>query len=72
MTAHSLARLLRPRSIALIGASSVPGSVGQVLLANLLEGGFKGPIFAVNHDWVMRSGATGIAELLNVRLLAFD
>jgi uncharacterized protein YndB with AHSA1/START domain len=30
------------------------------------------PLFKVNHDWVMANGATGIAELLNVRLLASD
>ncbi len=31
-----------------------------------------GPAFRWNHDWVMRNGATGIAELLGVRLLAQD
>jgi uncharacterized protein YndB with AHSA1/START domain len=30
------------------------------------------PLFKVNHDWVMANGATGIAELLGVRLLASD
>jgi uncharacterized protein YndB with AHSA1/START domain len=30
------------------------------------------PMFQINHDWVMRNGATGIAELLGVRLLASD
>lgn len=30
------------------------------------------PIFKVNHDWVMRNGATGIAELLGCDLLAVD
>ena len=48
MAAHPLAPLLRPRSIALVGASRKPGSVGQVLLANLLDGGFVGPLYAVN------------------------
>ena len=28
------------------------------------------PIFQVNHDWVMRNGATGIASLLGCRLIA--
>jgi uncharacterized protein YndB with AHSA1/START domain len=28
------------------------------------------PVFRKNHDWVMRSGGTGIAGLLGVRLLA--
>ncbi len=30
------------------------------------------PAFASNHDWVMRNGATGIAELLGCRLLACE
>lgn len=30
------------------------------------------PVFAANHDWVMRNGAIGIAALLGVRLLASD
>jgi uncharacterized protein YndB with AHSA1/START domain len=31
-----------------------------------------GPVFEWNHDWVMRNGGTGIAELLGCRLLAID
>ena len=31
-----------------VGASPRPGSVGYVLLRNLLAGGFAGPVFAVN------------------------
>jgi uncharacterized protein YndB with AHSA1/START domain len=30
------------------------------------------PIFEWNHDWVMRNGGHGIAELLGCRLLATD
>jgi uncharacterized protein YndB with AHSA1/START domain len=30
------------------------------------------PIFKWNHDWVMRNGGTGIADLLEARLLAAD
>lgn len=37
----------------------------MTLLAPVLN-----PVFRQNHDWVMRNGATGIAELLGVRLLA--
>ncbi|MGD8789609.1 MAG: bifunctional acetate--CoA ligase family protein/GNAT family N-acetyltransferase, partial [Burkholderiales bacterium] len=41
-------------SIALFGASERENSVGAVVLHNLLEGGFKGRIFAINpkHDRV--------------------
>ena len=30
------------------------------------------PIFAVNHDYVMRNGGRGLAQLLGARLLASD
>ncbi|HLI10123.1 MAG TPA: bifunctional acetate--CoA ligase family protein/GNAT family N-acetyltransferase [Alphaproteobacteria bacterium] len=40
--------LFKPRSIALIGASQRPGSVGAVLARNLFHAGFGGPIMPVN------------------------
>ncbi|MFM7535597.1 MAG: GNAT family N-acetyltransferase [Acidimicrobiales bacterium] len=46
--ARSVARFLRPRSIAVIGASDRPGSIGRALLRNLLTGGFDGPVYPVN------------------------
>jgi hypothetical protein len=30
------------------------------------------PVFAINHDWVMRNGGEGLAKLLGARLLAMD
>ncbi|WGM38310.1 bifunctional acetate--CoA ligase family protein/GNAT family N-acetyltransferase [Caulobacter sp. NIBR1757] len=48
MTTRNLDALFEPRSIALIGASDRLGSVGAVLARNLLEGGFAGPVMAVN------------------------
>ena len=41
--------LLSPRSIAVVGASSRPGTVGNDVFLNLLKGGFKGPVYPVNH-----------------------
>ena len=43
-----LESLLRPRAIAVVGASRSPGKVGHELLANLLKSGFKGKIVPVN------------------------
>ncbi|MGZ8512330.1 MAG: GNAT family N-acetyltransferase, partial [Candidatus Limnocylindria bacterium] len=40
--------VLRPRSVAIIGASRRPGSIGAAVMANLVAGGFTGPIFPVN------------------------
>ncbi len=44
----SMARLLQPASIAVVGAARHSGTIGHELLRNLLEGGFRGPLYAVN------------------------
>jgi acetyltransferase len=48
MSVRNLHYLFSPRSVALIGASDQPQSVGAVLTANLLSGGFGGPVDLVN------------------------
>ncbi len=48
--AHSVARMLAPSSIAVIGASRTPGTIGHGLFRNLLEGGFTGPLYPVNPN----------------------
>jgi acetyltransferase len=48
MTLRSLDSLFNPSSIALVGASKTPGTVGYVLARNLMSAGFDGPIMPVN------------------------
>jgi len=48
MTTRNLRYLFHPESIAVIGATSRPSSVGATALANLRGGGFGGPVHAVN------------------------
>ncbi|GAB4180509.1 MAG: GNAT family N-acetyltransferase [Rhodocyclaceae bacterium] len=49
MTArHYLAPLFAPKSVAVIGASERPGSIGSVLVRNLTEAPYAGKLFAVN------------------------
>ncbi|MCC5813023.1 MAG: GNAT family N-acetyltransferase [Ectothiorhodospiraceae bacterium] len=48
MGSHYLERFFDPGSVALVGASDRPDSVGRQVLANLLEGGFRGRILPVN------------------------
>jgi acetate---CoA ligase (ADP-forming) len=45
---RSIERLLRPASIAVIGAARSPGTIGHQLLRNLLLSGFQGPVYPVN------------------------
>lgn len=56
MTTRNFDALFDPKVIALVGASSQPGSVGEVLARNMLSGGFAGPILTVNpHEAAIRS-----------------
>ncbi|MEU9958942.1 GNAT family N-acetyltransferase [Streptomyces sp. NPDC050982] len=45
---RSVARLLAPGSVAVIGAGRTPGGVGRSVLENLREAGFTGRLYAVN------------------------
>jgi len=49
--AHYLDPLLRPRSIAVVGASARPQSVGRRTVENLLTGKFGGSMYAVNPGY---------------------
>ncbi len=48
MSVRNLEYLFKPQSIAVIGASKRPRSVGAVLSHNLFNAGFDGPVMAVN------------------------
>ena len=50
MTVRNLDYLLRPRSIAVIGASNRPASLGRTVMRNLLIGDFNGSILPVNPN----------------------
>jgi acetyl coenzyme A synthetase (ADP forming)-like protein len=41
-------RLMKPRSVAVIGASAEQGKIGNSVMRNLVDGGFAGDIFPVN------------------------
>ena len=49
MSVRNLDALFAPRSIAVIGVSERPDSLGAIVLRNIEEGGFKGPVWPVNH-----------------------
>jgi acetyltransferase len=48
VTPHSLDPLFHPETVALIGASGTPGSVGSILMRNLMENPFGGVVYPVN------------------------
>src|SRR4051812_23224729 len=44
---HSLNPFFHPRSVAVIGASATPGSVGSVLMHNLMANPFGGGVYPI-------------------------
>ena len=57
MSQRGLEALLRPKSIAVIGASDKVGRAGTTMMKNLLSGGFNGPVFPVNPT---RNSVSGV------------
>jgi acetyl coenzyme A synthetase (ADP forming)-like protein len=46
----ALRRFFEPRSIAVVGASRSPSSIGGLVFGNLVRGGYGGPVFPVNSS----------------------
>jgi acetate---CoA ligase (ADP-forming) len=66
ITAGKIDRLLRPQSIALIGVSATPGSLGECVLTNLEDAGYNGSLYLVNPKRPVihgRQSAASIDEL---------
>ena len=66
---HRLDPLLRPSSVAVIGASDNNDSMGEWSLRNLLKGGYRGDIYPVNPKYDEVQGVqcfSSIAELPEV------
>lgn len=51
MSVRYLKQLFKPASVAVIGASNTSDSVGSIVMRNLLQGGFTGPILPVNPKY---------------------
>ncbi|RDV00838.1 GNAT family N-acetyltransferase [Trinickia dinghuensis] len=73
MTVRNLDLLFRPKSVAVIGASARPGSVGAKVWRRVLDGGFKGPVWPVNPKYTELDGRTifsDAADLLEAPCVA--
>jgi acetyl coenzyme A synthetase (ADP forming)-like protein len=49
-TVSSMRTLLYPRSVAIIGASRKPGTIGQLLFKCIMQSGFSGVVYPVNPN----------------------
>ncbi|MGZ5240843.1 MAG: acetate--CoA ligase family protein, partial [Caldimonas sp.] len=66
MSVRHLERLLEPASIAVVGASDRPASVGATVWRNLRAGEFAGPLFAVNPKHATLDGAPCFARVADL------
>jgi acyl-CoA synthetase (NDP forming)/RimJ/RimL family protein N-acetyltransferase len=64
--ARSIARLLHPRSVAVVGASNDEGKLGHAVFVNLLHMGFDGPLYPVHPDARHVSGVRAYRSVLDV------
>jgi acyl-CoA synthetase (NDP forming)/RimJ/RimL family protein N-acetyltransferase len=48
--ATAIARLVNPRSVAIVGASRDEASIGSALARHVVDGGFTGPVVAINPN----------------------
>ncbi len=51
MSVHNLDALFQPRSVAIVGASTRPRSLGNVVTRNMLAAGFDGPVMPVHPKY---------------------
>ena len=63
MAGHHLDPLLRPKSIAVVGASSREHSVGQRIMSQLVDGGFDGAIYPINPRYGEIEGLACFGDL---------
>ena len=66
MTVRNLDFTLHPRSVAVVGASDRPGSVGAVVMGNILSGGFPGPVWPVNPKHSTVAGLPCFADVADL------
>lgn len=68
MSIRNLDAIFRPKSVALIGASNRPNSVGGVIANNLRAGGFEGPILPVNPKHQAVAGILAYPDVASLPL----
>lgn len=64
--ARSIARLLAPRSVAVIGASTERSKLGHAVLVNLLRENFAGPVYPVHPERLSVQGVRAYARVSDI------
>lgn len=63
---RSIARLLFPNSVAVVGASRTAHSIGQTALRNLLAGDYQGPVYPVHPEARAVAGVRAYRSVLDI------
>jgi len=63
---HDLRPILEPQSVAVIGASRQPGTVGYAVLSNLLMGQYTGVVYPVNPKAKAICGVRAYSSILEI------
>lgn len=66
MSTRNLEHLFKPTSIAVVGASTKPKSIGALVMSNLLQGGFSGPIMPVNPEYESVGGVLAYPDVASL------
>lgn len=62
----SLRHLLRPASVAVVGASRRPGRVGHSIVRNIVSAGYAGQLYAVNPNATSIAGVECVASVADL------
>ena len=68
MSVRNLDHLFKPSSVAVVGASNAPKSVGGLVMRNLLRSGFSGPIMPVNPKYPAVAGVLTYPDIRSLPL----
>ncbi|MEW6251350.1 MAG: bifunctional acetate--CoA ligase family protein/GNAT family N-acetyltransferase [Planctomycetota bacterium] len=68
MSVRNLEHLFKPASVAVVGASNAPKSVGGLVMRNLLRSGFGGPIMPVNPKYPAVAGVLTYPDIAHLPL----
>ncbi|MGD8543446.1 MAG: CoA-binding protein, partial [Desulfobacteraceae bacterium] len=67
MGLYNLEKIFAPKSIAVVGASEKPRTVGEALIRNLVGGGSRAEIFPVNPNYSTVMGLKAYGSLTEIR-----
>ena len=67
MSEHILDKFFKPKSIAIVGASSKENSIGRILLENLKQSGFPGEIYPINPNYAEILGVPSFPSVTSLQ-----